>query len=588
MTPISVVIITYNEEKNIKRCIESVKSIADDIVVVDSFSADRTGEIAKNLGARVIGHEFKGHIEQKNWAITQARYSHILSLDADEALSEKLTQSIAEIKNNWEFDGYYFNRLTNYCGKWIKHCGWYPDKKLRLWNSTKGEWTGTNPHDRYELKEGARVKYIYGDLLHYSYFSIEQHIDQVNKFTTIGAKEAIDKGKRSTLLKIIVKPLWKFIRDYFVKLGLLDGYYGLVISVISAHATFVKYLKMRELQKKVFKKMTEPNHIILSRTDSIGDVILTLPLAGFLKKKFPRTKISFIGRSYTEAIINMSKHVDKFIDWDEFSKKNKRDQKYFFKKLGADWIIHIFPNKEIARLAKRVKIKNRIGTSHRTFHWLTCNKRVDFSRKDSELHESQLNFELLAPLGINDIPELHYMKDFYGFVNLPEPTQEMRYLVDKKKFNVILHPKSQGSAREWGLFNFDQLIKNLPADKFKIFITGTHKEGRLMKEFLEQNKDRVKDLTGKFKLNELVAFISLCDGLVAASTGPLHIAAALGKKAIGLYAPMRPIHPGRWAPIGKNVKVLVLDEYCEDCRLSGDCRCIKSIPPLDVVEALEI
>ena len=143
MIKLSVVIIAFNEERNIARCLQSVKDIADDILVVDSFSSDKTREIALSYGARVIEHGFEGHIQQKNWAITQSKYPHILSLDADEALSDELKKSIIEAKSNWQFYGYNMNRLTNYCGKWVRYCGWYPDKKLRLWDCRQGEWKGS-------------------------------------------------------------------------------------------------------------------------------------------------------------------------------------------------------------------------------------------------------------------------------------------------------------------------------------------------------------------------------------------------------------------------------------------------------------
>src|ERR1035437_7666308 len=142
MPQISVVIITFNEEKNIERCILSVQDLADDIVVVDSFSTDRTEEICKSHGVRFIQNHFNGHIEQKNFAISKAHFPYILSLDADEQLSEELKKSIQQVKNNWDADGYYFNRLTNYCGQWIRHSSWYPASKLRLWDSRKGKWGG--------------------------------------------------------------------------------------------------------------------------------------------------------------------------------------------------------------------------------------------------------------------------------------------------------------------------------------------------------------------------------------------------------------------------------------------------------------
>lgn len=246
---LSVVIITFNEEINIERCINSVKSIADEILVVDSFSTDKTKEICLKHKTNFIEHAFDGHIEQKNWAITHAKYPHIFSLDADEAITPNLAKEIVTIKNNWTHDGYSFNRLTNYCGKWIKHCGWYPDVKLRLWDSRLGEWKGENPHDRYELTT-SKIKHINKDILHYSYYSIADHLAQVNYFTDIAAKAAVKKGKKSSLFNIIVNPFIKFYRDYIFKLGILDGYYGLVISLISSHATFLKYAKIKQLQDK--------------------------------------------------------------------------------------------------------------------------------------------------------------------------------------------------------------------------------------------------------------------------------------------------------------------------------------------------
>ena len=248
MTPISVVILTFNEERNIARCLDSVQGVADDIVVVDSFSGDRTEEICRSYGVRFVQNKFEGHIEQKNFAVTQARYPHILSLDADEALDEKLRAAILKVKDNWEFAGYKMNRLTNYCGHWVRHCGWYPDTKLRLWDSRKGKWGGVNPHDKYELHDSAEhVKHLEGDILHYSYYTLEDHYRQVSYFTTILARAQYAIGKKAPWLIMYLSPVVKFFRDYIFKLGFLDGAAGFTICRISAYATFVKYRKLRNL-----------------------------------------------------------------------------------------------------------------------------------------------------------------------------------------------------------------------------------------------------------------------------------------------------------------------------------------------------
>jgi glycosyltransferase involved in cell wall biosynthesis len=251
MPKLSVVIITFNEERNIGRCIGSVREVADEIVVVDSFSTDKTREICEKSGVKFIQHAFEGHIQQKNFAITQAKYPHQLSLDADEALSGELKTEILKIKNDWQNDGYRMNRLTNYCGKWIHHCGWYPDTKLRLYESAKGSWGGTNPHDKFELNPGSKVGFLKGDLLHYSYYTVEEHIRQADKFSTIAAKELVSLGKTVTYFQIIVNPAAKFIRNYILRLGILDGYFGFIICRIAAHETYLKYTKARQLRRSI-------------------------------------------------------------------------------------------------------------------------------------------------------------------------------------------------------------------------------------------------------------------------------------------------------------------------------------------------
>lgn len=249
MIKLSVVIITFNEERNIERCLLSVKKIADEIVVLDSFSKDATPDICRQHGAKFFQHAFDGHIQQKNRAITYASFPHVLSLDADEALDEQLVNSILEVKKNFVKEGYYMNRLTNYCGHWVRHCGWYPDKKLRLWDSRKGHWTGTNPHDKYELFAGdERTGHLKGNILHYSYYSLEDHYRQVEYFTGIAAKAHLEKGKTAPFYKLLLNPVAKFADHYLLKLGFLDGLAGYRISRISAYATWLKYKKIRTLQ----------------------------------------------------------------------------------------------------------------------------------------------------------------------------------------------------------------------------------------------------------------------------------------------------------------------------------------------------
>ncbi len=326
-----------------------------------------------------------------------------------------------------------------------------------------------------------------------------------------------------------------------------------------------------------------PEKIIISRTDNLGDVMLTLPLAGILKKQFPKSRIFFIGKAYTKALIETCVHVDEFIDREQVLSGK------FLQELKADVLIHVFPDKQVAKAAYQAGIPMRIGTSHRLFHWLYCNRRVNFSRKKSTLHEAQLNVKLLQPLGIETTFTLSELEIFTGFQKVPTLPERLKQLLQPGKFNLVFHPKSKGSAREWPMERYYELAKALPPEQYSICITGTEKEGALIKEQKPEifALPHVTDTTGKCTLEELIAFIAQADGLLACSTGPLHIASALGKNALGIYPPMRPIHPGRWAPLGKKATVLVEQKSCEACRKTFNCLCIQAISPMQVMSVIQ-
>ena len=246
---LSAVIITFNEERNIQRCIESLLPLADEIIVVDSFSTDRTEEICKLYSIKFFQNVFEGHIEQKNIALLKANHDWILSIDADEALSETLQKAIKKSLEAPQFDAFAMNRLTNYCGKWVKYCGWYPDTKVRLVKKNKAHWTGTNPHDKLELKEKSQVCSLQGDLLHYSYYTKEDHFKQIEYFGNISAKELFLKGKNISVFLLYLKVITQFFKSYFVKMGFLDGKTGWLISSRSAYATLRKYQILRKMHQ---------------------------------------------------------------------------------------------------------------------------------------------------------------------------------------------------------------------------------------------------------------------------------------------------------------------------------------------------
>jgi len=333
--------------------------------------------------------------------------------------------------------------------------------------------------------------------------------------------------------------------------------------------------------------MSRPTFLI-SRTDAIGDVVLTLPVAGWLKQQYPGCRVVLIGRAYTAAVAAACPWVDEFLELDALVADGQLSSASLLAAMrayAAAAILHVFPNKLLARLARQAGIPVRIGTRNRLFHWLTCNRLVALSRRHSPLHEAQLNLQLLAPLGYTAplaLPEVAALVHLQAAGSLRPELQQLLAVRQPGQLNIILHPRSRGSAREWGLAHFGQLARLLHAAGHRVFISGTLEEGAELAAanwFREHKRYLAADLTGQLELPEFIAFIAAADGLVAGSTGPLHLAAALGRHALGLYPPIKPMHPGRWGPLGLHAQYLVFDRPdCQDCRAQpAACTCIKAL-----------
>lgn len=242
---ITATIITLNEERNIARAIESLRC-CDEIVVVDSGSTDRTVELAEKLGARVLEEGWRGYAGQKNRAAEASSNDWILSIDADEALSEALEAEIWQVKKHGpKYDAYTMPRLAQYLGKWILHSGWYPDRKVRLFDRRKAKWSGDFVHESVVV-EGA-VGHLEENLLHFTCDSLSEHLRTLDRYTTLAAEEIVESGKNISLVKLLADPPWTFLRSYVVQRGFLDGFEGLVIAYMASVYTFLKYAKARNM-----------------------------------------------------------------------------------------------------------------------------------------------------------------------------------------------------------------------------------------------------------------------------------------------------------------------------------------------------
>lgn len=256
MQSLSVVIITYNEAHNIGRCIDSVRSLADEIIVLDSWSTDTTVEIARDHGAKIHQEKFRGYIGQKNFAMQLATNNYILSLDADEALDDELAASILAAKKDFPHRAYRMNRCTNYCGKFMRHGLWYPDKKIRLFDRRIAKWGGLNPHDKIELMDGFKFEHLKGNILHFAFDTTEDLIWRNNRISSIAAMSLYNTGRRSSWFKMLIRPAWAFLNGYFFRFGFLDGFEGFSFAVNTAHQVFLKYSKLYKLQRPSKQKKT--------------------------------------------------------------------------------------------------------------------------------------------------------------------------------------------------------------------------------------------------------------------------------------------------------------------------------------------
>ncbi len=246
---ISVVIITFNEEDRLEDALKSVAKLADEVIVVDRFSTDKTLDIAKKYTKQVFQREWTNFSDQKNFANDKASLAWILSLDADERVSPELLEEILRIKESEpECAGFSIPRRVYYLGKWIRHSGWYPDRKIRLFRKEEARWEGEYIHEKLVIE--GKIERLKGSIHHFTYRNIADHLERINNFSKLGAQKLYIQKKKARWFHLIFLPFFRFIRSFFFRLGFLDGFVGLVISVLNGYAVFIRYAKLREIWKK--------------------------------------------------------------------------------------------------------------------------------------------------------------------------------------------------------------------------------------------------------------------------------------------------------------------------------------------------
>ncbi|MEV4780590.1 glycosyltransferase family 9 protein [Burkholderia sp. LMU1-1-1.1] len=327
-----------------------------------------------------------------------------------------------------------------------------------------------------------------------------------------------------------------------------------------------------------------PRRIMITRTDNIGDVVLTLSLAGYLKQIYPQAEIVFLCRRYAAAVVAQCRHVDRVLTLEELGD----DQAGGMARAECDTVLFAFPRRHLAIAALRAGIERRVGSSRRVYHWFTANRLINISAKKTPLHEAQLSFKLLLPLGIDYVPSLEQVWKLYGLTTPRHPAADA--VLAAPGFKLILHPKSNGNGREWPLEHYTTLARMLgAAGGVRVLVTGSAAEGELLAQQAPAllALPNVENMCGRLDLEAFTALVGGCDGLIASGTGPLHLAAALGRPVVGLFPPLKPIDPSRWAAIGPRAHNLVTAQPCGHCADPARCTCMLAIAPQQVFDIVQ-
>ena len=552
---LSVVVITRNEAHNLPRLLDAVKDLADEVVVFDSGSTDGTAEMARAAGAKVINCPWEGWSTTKNKANAEARGRWILSLDADEAPDADCRQSILDHMAGGIQDSQgalrigEINRLTRYGDHWVRFSGWFPDRKCRLWPNGSAVWTGAI-HEVLEFDASFSIHPLKGVLEHYSYPFRADHLAQIEKFGAVWAQSQFEAGNTTPLALVALKVAAQWTKTFWIKGGILDGRTGWTIARLSAWATWRKHARLRALQRG---KPLHPQRILIARTDALGDLVLSLPIAAALKQKFPGAKVGLLVRPYAESVARCAREVDEVVTWTEIDAESpSREGKNTLQVGQWDAIVFAYPDAGVAVAAKKAAIAIRCGTARRWHMFLRMTHRNWDGRKDSGGHESWHGLRLLMPFGIEASGDFRTAPCLVA----PAPDETVHAWLDRGGTGaILLHPGSHGSAGNWPADRFASLALELAESGRVVGFTGTTSEGEAFSAVMPKHAN-VHPLFGAFNLTQLLAAQAHAAAVIASSTGPLHTASAMGTPVVGIYGTRPPEWSRRWSPIGPNVSVL--------------------------------
>lgn len=557
---ISAVIATLNEEKNLKKCLASLDFV-NEIIIVDSGSADKTVEIAKKFTKKIFFTDFKGFSQIKQYGIEKAKCDWILIIDADEEVSDNLKQKLLEIdKKVNNISGFYIKRETFFLGKKIKHCGWGKDYQLRFFKKNKGIFNGKIVHESLNVQ--GRIEYIDFPLYHYSYPDVKSYFEKMNRYTSLQAKQKIENF---LLLKMIFKPFFKFFKMYFLRLGFLDGIHGLILSLFSAFSEFVKYGKMLEI-----KKFPDENAILIRAPNWVGDAVVSTAFLKEAKRIFK--KLYVLADKSVGDIFEKNPAIDELIIFNKKKIFNVIKVIFKLKKYNIKTAITLTPSFSSALIFFLAGIKIRCGFSDDGF---LLNRKYRRNKNHSEKHLIE-EFKEVFYLASHKFDFKDIKQEIYIEAKM-EGKILKSFKFDKRKYNIFIAPFAKfGPAKMWDIKKFNELIEILSKKikNSKIYIIGTEEDLEYKLNLLKN----VIDLRGKTTLKEIIYLIKNANLFVGNDSGIMHIADAFEIPSLIIFGSTSPEWTG---PLSSRVKILKANIHCSPC-FKKECRyktyeCLKLI-----------
>jgi ADP-heptose:LPS heptosyltransferase len=616
LSSLTVCILVHDEAEEIRDCLESV-AWAEEIVVAETGVDDRIHEICLKYTDRVFRVENRlNPNENKNAAFSKATGDWILCLDPDERVSGDLKEEMLHVigRERPGVAGYYLPRKNFYFGTWLRRGGAYPDRQLRLFRRGRGAFPCEHIHERLSVEGGTAS--LHHPLIHYTYRTIGQYFEKLDFKADFEAGYLLDQGVRPGLFAAIrwalLVPSIRFVRRYIFKGGFLDGWSGFMTCALDWINHIVRYQKMveRELTGEDAEGESERKDrshgalwdsmksdrkkVLVMRTDRVGDVVLTTPLAAAIKRSNPSWHVTFLVEEKMRSLVRCAPGIDDVIPFPQIASRwnGLRNIVSLIRTLRSgryDIAVIVSPALRNAISAFLAGIPVRVGTRYRVGSIL-FNRRVSHHRRPSVKHELEYNFDLLEPVGVWHAGEEPTL------IVPDEVTKRIRDLLSGKGIQggtnrlVAIHPGSGGSSANWPPERFSSLVERIEErDDLTAVLTGDRAEKGLVDGIMERAGRNPPRFDGELELVELAALYRECDIVVANSTGPLHVAMAVGTPVVGLYCNLRTCSPTRWGPYGKTPHVVMIpeDEVCSSCiEGSGKGACMGNIASVDVLDSI--